>query len=595
MAKSSTDVAVGNDGVMTGPAEINSQATQPAKGALLQAKGVTIVTRAGVRLLSDISFHVEPGELISLTGLSYTGKSILLQSLAGLMKPTSGEILIDSIDLYANLKAFQPVIGYVPPELALQQNLTVTEVLRDGAMLRLPRRTSDQHRMQRVQALLETFGLTGVTDRRVGSLSRIEKRKLSIAVELIGYPKLLLVDESNKLLTPFEEIQITLLLRELSRQGVTVIQVDQRARRTGLSDKVIFLAPGGLLAWYGPPDEASTYLKILVPRGVARDLFGIKEALEVLANPQLQEGIEWAKRFKADPAYQKYVDDPLNNKFPDLMLQTHPLIRLRLRNNSQEKLPPPIIPRASTLQKLILLTSRNFRLLWRDRSTFLMLAIPPLVAMVEFLLSSATASPPDRAPISTGVLVFLVLLTGALLVQNEIFKEKTIYQRENRTSPLSLPYVLSKVWLVGILAIYQGLVWAIVHFIATGMAGGLQRFLPYAITFFLLAVVGGIVGLMASALSRTPTAITTWILLFTVPQLILSGAIIPVAELNVLSKILSGINPSRYALQTLLTISEYGEGFNSTPLSDWSILAIISLALVVILVGIQRGAANVRA
>jgi ABC-type multidrug transport system ATPase subunit len=594
MAKSSTDVKVGNDAVMIDPTEMDSQSTQPAKGALLQAKGLTINTRAGVSLLSDISFHVEPSELISLTGLSYTGKSILLQSLAGLIKPTSGEILIDGVDLYANLKAFRSSIGYVPAEIALQPNLTVTEVLQDGAMLRLPRRSSPQYRNQRVQTLLETVGLTHVTDRRVGLLSRIDKRKLSIAVELIGHPRLLLVDESRETLTPFEEIQITILLRELSRHGLTVIQVDQRARRAGLSDKVIFLVPGGLLAWYGPPDEAYIYLKNLVPRGVARDLFGLKEALEVLANPQLQEGVEWAKRFKADPAYQRYVDDPLNNKFPDLMLQTHPLIRLRLRNSSQEKLPPPMIPRASTIQKLMLLTSRNFRLLWRDRSLFLMLAIPPLVALVDFVLSSATTSRPDRAPISTGVLVFLILLTGALLVQNEIFKEKTVYQRDSRTSSLSFPYVVSKVWLVVIVAIYQGLVWAIVHFIATGMTGGLLLLRPYAITFFLLAMVGGILGLMASALSRTSSAITSWILLFTVPQLILSGAIIPVADLNFPAKFLSDINPSRYASETLLTMSGYGEGFNITPLGGWSILTIMSLCLIVILVGIQHGAAHVR-
>jgi ABC-type multidrug transport system permease subunit len=328
---------------------------------------------------------------------------------------------------------------------------------------------------------------------------------------------------------------------------------------------------------------------------VARDLFGLKEALEVLANPGLQEGIEWAKRFKADPAYQKYVEDPLNNKFPDLMLQTHPLIRLRLRNSSQEKLPPPIITRANLAQKLMLLIRSNFRVLWRDRTLFRMLAIPPLVALVDFILSFAIPSPADRTPISTGVLVFLVLLTGALLVQNEIFKEKTVYQRESRTSSLSFPYVLSKVWLVGILAIYQGLVWAIVHFIAMGMTGGLQLLLPYAITFFLLAVVGGIVGLMASALSRTPITITSWILLFTVPQLILSGAIIPVADLSFPFKFLSGINPSRYALETLLTISGYIEGFHIAPLSDWSILAMMSLCLIIVLVGIQRGAANVRA
>lgn len=575
---------------MTDPTEMDSQTTQPAKGSLLQAKQVTVSTRLGESLLSDISFHVEPGELISLTGLSNTGKSFLLQSLAGLMKPTSGEILIDGVDLYANLKAFRSSIGYVPTEVSLQQHLTVSEILQDGAILRLPRRSSHQYRMQRVQTLLETVGLTHVTDQRVGLLSRIEKQKLSIAVELIGYPKLLLVDESSEPLTPFEEIHITILLRELSRRGLTVIQVDQRSRRAGLSDKVIFLAPGGLLAWYGPPEEAFIYLRNMVPRGVARDLFGLKEALEVLANPQLQEGIEWAKRFKADPAYQKYVDDPFNDKFPDLMLQTHPLLRLRLRNRSQERLPPPIIPRASVAQKLTLLSRSNFQVLWRDRMLFRMLAIPPLVALVDFILSRN----PDNPPTVLGVLVFLALLTAASLAQNEILKEKTVYQRENRSTLESFPYILSKVSIVGVFAIYQGLVWSIVHFAAMGKTGNLMVLGPYAITFFLVAFIGGIVGLLVSASSRTAMITTNWILLLTVPQLILSGAIVPLAKLAFPFKILSAINPSRYALHSLLSASGYGKGLSTALATDWLILAIISLVLIALLVGIQQRAGSIR-
>ena len=575
---------------MADPAQMDSEPTQPSKGALLQAKRVTVNTRLGEGLLSDISFHVEPGELVSLTGLSYTGKSTLLQSLAGLVKPTSGEILIDGVDLYANLKAFRSSIGYVPAEVALQQNLTVTEIMQDGAMLRLPSRTSYEHRNQRVQTLLDAVGLTHATDRRVGLLNRIEKRKLSIAVELIGYPRLLLVDESSEPLTPFEEIQITILLRELSRRGLTVIQVDQRSRRAGLSDKVIFLAPGGLLAWYGPPDEAFIYLRSMVPRGVAKDLFGLKEALEVLANPKLQQGIEWAKRFQADPAYQKYVDDPFNNKFPDLMLQTHPLIRLRLRNSSQEKLPPPMIRRATLAQKLILLSRSNFRVLWRERMLFRMLAIPPLVALVDFVLSSD----PDRPPTVLGVLVFLALLTAALLVQNEIFKERTIYRRESRSSLESFPYILSKVSFVGILAIYQGLVWAIIHFAATGMIGGLQVLGSYAITFFLVAFLGGILGLLVSASSRTAMMTANWILLLTIPQLILSDAIVPLAKLALPFKFLSMINPSRYALESLLAVVGYREGLRTTLAMDWLILGVISLFLITLLAGIQQRAGNIR-
>lgn len=542
--------------VMTDLAQHDVETAPGTNGVLLQAKGLTISTRAGESVLSDISFHIEPGELVSLTGFSRSGTATLLQCLAGLLKPVSGEVLIDGVNLYANLKAFRATIGYVPADFALHPNLTMVEILQDAARLRLPRSTSAPDRKQRLQIVLETVGLTDMKDVRAGLLSEVEKRKLSIAVELLGYPKLLLLDESVEPLTPFDEVQITILMRELSRQGVTIIQVNPRSRSAGLSDKIIFLAPGGYLAWFGPSDEAFTYLKTFLPRGVVKDLFGLQEALEMLVNPQVRDGIEWGKRFKDNSAYEKYVDDPLNNRYPDLMLQTRPLIRIRLRNSAKEKLPPPIIPRASLIQKFFLLLRRNLLLLWRDKTGLLMLAIPPFVALIYFFLSSSAQLNAGGSSISLGLLVFLVLLTAAFLTQNEIFKEKAVYQRENRTSSLLFPYIMSKVWLVGSLAIYQGLVWTIMQSLGEiGLAGGPQALFPTGIILILVSFVGGILGLMVSALSRTAMTTTGWVFLLTVPLLL----------------------------------------FILNPLSHWSKLAIISLFLIVILMAIQNRAASVRA
>jgi len=590
----STNTIEGSQTVMTDTDQDQGQQVAGIKGVLLQANGLTVETRAGLSLLSDISFHIEPGELIALTGVSRSGKSILLQSLAGLMKPTSGEILIDGVSLYTNLKAFHSSIGFVPAEFSLPLNLTVGEIMEEEARLRLPRRTSHQDRKQRALTLLETMGLAQAADRRASLLSAAEKRKLSMAVELIGYPGLLLLDQSTEPLTPFEEVEITILLRQLSRQGLTIIQVDPRARSAGLSDKIIFLGPGGLLAWFGPADEAFAHLKSLVPRGVVKDLFGLKEALELLGTPQVKDGVEWAKRFAEHEAYQKYVDDPLHNRYPDLLLQTRPLLRLRLRNSSQENLPPPIIPRANAIQKLILLIRRNSRLLWREKTMNSILVVPPLIALIDLVLSSTLRSQPERAPIIFGVLVFLVLLTSASLVQNEISKEKIIYQYENRTRTLLLPYVLSKVWLVGFLAIYQALVWTIIHFVAAGMSAGVQALAPYGLALFLTAFTGGILGLIISAISKKSATTANWLLLLTIPQFILSGAIIPTEQLSFPFNVLAGINPSRYALDTLLISSGYREGISVIPASHWFAFVVMGVGLIVVLLGIQQRVGSAR-
>ena len=539
---------------MADPAQNDAEKSPETTAVLLQAKGLTIHTRDGVSLLSDISFHIEPGELVALTGLARSGKSTLLKSLAGLMKPASGEVLIDGIDLYANLKAFRSIIGFIPAEFALQQNLTVAETLQDAARLRLPRSASSNDRKKRVLTLLENVSLTHVIDRRVGLLSEAEKRRLSIAVELIGYPKLLLVDASAEPLPPFEEVQITILMRELSRQGITIIQVNPRSRSAGVADKIIFLAPGGLLAWFGPSDEAFTFLKSFIPRGVVKDLFGLQEGLEILVNPQLRDGIEWSKRFKEHDAYEKYVDDPLHNRYPDLLLQTRPLIRLRLRNSSSEKVPPAIIPRAGAVQKLILLIRRNFRLLWRERSGLLMLVIPSLVALVHFLLSPRSAD--SSQPVIFDTFVFLIVLTAAMLVQNEIFKERAVYQREQQATPMLFSYIVSKLLLVGLLAIYQGFVWAIIQsFGRIGSAAGSQGLLSSGITLSLVAFFGGVLGLMVSALSKRIMTSTTWVLLLTVPLLL----------------------------------------FIFNPLNIWLSLIIVSLFLIILLLVIQHRAGSVNA
>ena len=538
---------------MTDPTENDGEKTSGTNGVLLQVKELTIRSRGGDNLLSNISFHIEPGEMVALTALGRSGKSFLLQSIAGALQPTSGEILIDGINLYANLKAFRPTIGYVPAEFALHQNLTVAEILQDAATLRLPQRISSQDRKQRVQNIVETVGLTQVLERRFGTLSTIEQRRLSIAIELIGYPSLLLVDESAEPLAPFDEVQITILLRDVSRQGVTIIYVNPRSRSAGLSDKIIYLAPGGVLVWFGPANEAFAYLKGLIPRGVVKDLFGLQEALEMLFNPQGREGVEWAKRFMDDPAYQNFVDDPLHNRYPDLLLQTRPLLRLRLRGSSKEKLPPPIVPRASGFQKFFLWIQRSFRLLWRDKTALLLLAIPPIIALIYFVLSSTQATA-TRLPLVFDLFVFLVVLTSALLVQKEIVKEREVYQREQRTNSMLFPYVLSKVWLVSVLAAYQALVWTVINFFTElRTPGGLQVLLSPAITLFLIALMGGLLGLIVSALSRTAMTTTGWILLLTVPQLL----------------------------------------FIANPISNWTILIGLCLLLIALLVAIQNRAGSV--
>jgi hypothetical protein len=103
-------------------------------------------------------------------------------------------------------------------------------------------------------------------------------------------------------------------------------------------------------------------------------------------------------------------------------------------------------------------------------------------------------------------------------------------------------------------------------------------------------MIGGILGLIVSSLQKGAITATRWLLLFTLPQLIFSGAINPVGTLIFPFNLLSGLNPSRYVLEALLITSGYGEGFGVTPLVRWFALAIMCLGLIVVLLGIQQRA-----
>jgi hypothetical protein len=184
-----------------------------------------------------------------------------------------------------------------------------------------------------------------------------------------------------------------------------------------------------------------------------------------------------------------------------------------------------------------------------------MLAIPPLIALVYSFLPSTVQLFAGHPLLSPGLLTFLVMLTSAFLVQNEISREGAVYRREQRISSMLFPYVLSKVWLVGTWAIYQGMVWTIICLfeeLGIAQAGAMQAVLPTAITTALTAFIGGLLGLIVSASSRM-TMTTGWVLVLTIPLIL----------------------------------------FLFDPLSHWSKLVIISLLLIVLLMGIQQRATNV--
>jgi ABC-type multidrug transport system ATPase subunit len=530
------------------------------EGVTLQVKKVERLPKGQDRaLVSNISMHVGPGELVAVAG---PGKSALLESLSGVRPPDDGQILFNGIDLYGNLRVLSTYIGYVPSTPAVHDSLTPREALRYEAGLRLAG-ASEKRIAHRVQEVLGQIGLLDLADRQVEGLSILEKRLLSVGIELLASPGLLLVDEPHQPIAPAEAARVTTLLQRLARQGLTVLQASDIAACASLADKMAVLAPDGSLAWYGPPPEALEYFRGLHPGAEAlNSSFNLEKCLEVPGLTRTVDGRSLGQVFLDQPYFQKYVGGPLSGKRSDLLLEDRPMTRFR--GALAEGLPPPRRPQPSFLQKLLTLVRRNFVTTVRARRLLLLLAAPILLALTDLLFSSPgmndpLAGDPRGQPAALGALVFLNLLTAALLFQNEVHGERAIIRTERRSVSLALPYAFSKIWWVGAFSIFAGVVWAVIHFAASGFEGGLNTLGGYLVTFVLVAFIGGGLGLLASALSRTSLAASSLALLFVVPQFLLSGSVIPLANLARPVRPLALVNPARYAFDVLLTLSAYGK------------------------------------
>ena len=308
--------------------------------------------------------------MVVLAGGDHSIKTLLLQTLAGVHAPASGKILLDGIDFYANRKVFASYIGYVPADLSLHANLTVQETLLYQAHLRMPRYTNGAERRQRVQEVLQIFDLQKDAGQRLSALTDGVRWRVSIAVELLNRPSILLVDSPAASIDPADEIKVTKLFQQQVEQEITVIQASNVTRCAQLADRVIILAKDGTLAWFGPAEEALSYFGSLVPavKGT-NSSFRLEDALDLLRNTDVSQTEPWAKRFQSSPAYAAYLDNPLNDKHPDLLLQNRPLTRIR--EASKDKIPPPKIPQISRVAKFNLLANRALRVLRRERTGLL--------------------------------------------------------------------------------------------------------------------------------------------------------------------------------------------------------------------------------
>jgi ABC-type multidrug transport system ATPase subunit len=223
-------------------------------GLRVEAFGLNKWVRKNLNILENISLCFQPREFIVVVGQSGGGKSTLVDAIAGYRPATHGRVMVNGIDVYRNFDAIRNEIGFVPQRDIIHMELTVYQALDYAARLRMPRDTTKAERHKRIMEVLEDLDLVHRKDVQISGLSGGQQKRVSIGVELLTRPGLFFLDEPTSGLDPGTETAFMHLMRRLADQGRTIIMVTHATKNVMLADKVVFLARGGYLAWFGPPD-----------------------------------------------------------------------------------------------------------------------------------------------------------------------------------------------------------------------------------------------------------------------------------------------------------------------------------------------------
>lgn len=506
-----------------------SQSDQ-SEGVSVDILGLNKWVSKSLNILQDISLAFKPKEFIVVVGQSGGGKSTLVDAIAGYRPATHGRILVNkTIDVYKEFDSIRSSIGYVPQKDIIHMELTVFQALNYAAQLRMPADTTEAERIQRIEEVMKDLDLAHRRDTQISQLSGGQQKRVSIGVELLTKPSLFFLDEPTSGLDPGMETELMRLMRRLADQGRTIVMITHATKNVMLADKVVFLARGGYLAWFGPPEEALAYFdKYRTERDRRASSMEFDHIYTLLDQPELGTAAEWAERFKKDPAYAKYIQEPLSGD------QAHKTDRLQ---TASRRLPKG--SQVSFLRQLSILSARNVKILTRDWfSLILLLVTAPIMASLDFMVADGIGHDPfgfvngNFNDVIVTMIVFTntTMLVGGLSFMRELVKEREIYKRERMVNLKLSSYIMSKIWVALLLAIYQTACYVAIRYAAFDMPGGTQELIFVFISGYLLIFSGMMLGLFASALAPNGNSAPLLLVMFIIPQMVLSGAIMKVPD-----------------------------------------------------------------
>ncbi|SPM42975.1 ABC transporter ATP-binding protein, partial [Mycobacterium numidiamassiliense] len=503
-------VTIGNVDLVFRKGSLIQGAEAATRTGGLEVRDVKYVVDNGKQLLDNISLTARPGTLTAVIGGSGAGKSTLARLIAGYTTPSSGSVTFAGHNIHSEYASLRSRIGMVPQDDVVHRQLTVNQALGYAAELRLPPDTSKADRAKVVTQVLEELDLTKHADTRVDKLSGGQRKRASVALELLTGPSLLILDEPTSGLDPALDHQVMMMLRQLADAGRVVIVVTHMLSYLDICDQLLLVAPGGKTAYCGPPDQIG-------------DAMGTTN---------------WAKIFTrvgADP-------EEANRRFLE---QSEAQKRARPAQTSEPSdLGEPV--HTSLRRQISTIARRQVRLVVSDRAYFFFLALLPFVlgalsltvpGSSGFHVPALNAGTPDESAQVLSLLLPAAAFMGTALTIRDLVGERAIFQREQAVGLSTTAYLLAKTAVYCGFAILQSAIITTIVLIGKGLPSRGAVLLGHGTlgaTFELFATVAAtcvasaILGLAISSLVRSSEQIMPLFVVAVMAQLVLCGGMVPV-------------------------------------------------------------------
>ena len=522
---------------------------EPTGGVSIAVSGLCKKVGKGANektITNDVNLYIEPNKFVAIIGGSGAGKTTLLNCMSGMTGFTSGEVLINGESILTSGKTLRSLMGYVPQQDIVYDSLTLERMLWYSAKLRMPPDTSADEIRRKIDETLSVVELSDHRKTLISKLSGGERKRASIAVELLASPRLFFLDEPSSGLDPGTEKHLMQMLKRLSGTGKTVIMVTHTVQNLDLCDTVICMGRGGRLCYAGPPKEALRFFRksqytdiydelntnsVACAERFGKVAAGQPQSRSVGGAPDAERPAKIRKGPKAMAREflvmsQRYVEILANNRARLALLLAMPIVLTLLVCIAFQA-------DGSLYNTLMSVTGGAFSM---TRQTFPFYVAGDTMSLM-FAFSCAG---------------FWVGIFNSI---QEVSKERPIYEREKFAGVGSVPYVLSKFVPLTVLCFVQAAVMCLIINLMTGtcatVAGNVDAptsvaygmaadgvvlgsglmWLENFVTTFLCVLSAMCLGLVISALVSNDMALVLCPVCL-MPQILFAGVVSPLAGIT---------------------------------------------------------------